>query len=238
MGTPYQQRFAELAVERKWTATMALTEPDAGSDVGAGRARAVRQPDGSGISRGSSGSSPVPSTTWPRTSSTSSSPGPRARPGTKGLSMFLVPSTCRRGRRTRRAQRRLRHRGRAQDGPEGVDYLRADLRRVPPRGRTLVGDVHDGIRQMFVHHRARPDDVGTKAIGDAVDRLPERAGLRQDQGSERRLTRMADKTAPRVAIIAHPDVRRMLMLQKAYAEGMRAAGALYGDLAGRPSRPP
>src|SRR5450432_169011 len=35
MGTPYQQRFAALAVERKWTATMALTEPGAGSDVGA-----------------------------------------------------------------------------------------------------------------------------------------------------------------------------------------------------------
>ncbi len=46
MGTPAQQRFAERAIERKWTATMALTEPDAGSDVGAGRAKAIQQPDG------------------------------------------------------------------------------------------------------------------------------------------------------------------------------------------------
>ena len=46
LGTPEQQRFAELAVERGWGATMVLTEPDAGSDVGAGRARAVEQPDG------------------------------------------------------------------------------------------------------------------------------------------------------------------------------------------------
>ncbi|HEX4659296.1 MAG TPA: acyl-CoA dehydrogenase family protein, partial [Streptosporangiaceae bacterium] len=46
MGTPEQKRFATQAIERKWTATMALTEPDAGSDVGAGRTRAIPQPDG------------------------------------------------------------------------------------------------------------------------------------------------------------------------------------------------
>jgi hypothetical protein len=64
--------------------------------------------------------------------------------------------------------------------------------------------------------------VGTKAIAtlstgylNALDFARTRV-----QGAD--LTRMADKTAPRVAIIAHPDVRRMLMLQKAYAEGMRA----------------
>ncbi|MGH3154949.1 MAG: acyl-CoA dehydrogenase family protein, partial [Streptosporangiaceae bacterium] len=46
IGTPDQRHFAELAVERGWTATMVLTEPDAGSDVGAGRAKAIEQPDG------------------------------------------------------------------------------------------------------------------------------------------------------------------------------------------------
>jgi alkylation response protein AidB-like acyl-CoA dehydrogenase len=44
IGTPEQKRFAELALERQWGATMVLTEPDAGSDVGAGRTKAVQQP--------------------------------------------------------------------------------------------------------------------------------------------------------------------------------------------------
>src|SRR3954470_16664524 len=47
LGTPDQQRLAELMLEKRWGATMVLTEPDAGSDVGAGRTKAVQRPDGS-----------------------------------------------------------------------------------------------------------------------------------------------------------------------------------------------
>src|ERR1700735_1119929 len=47
LGTPEQKRFAERAIEHEWGATMVLTEPDAGSEVGAGRTRAIEQPDGS-----------------------------------------------------------------------------------------------------------------------------------------------------------------------------------------------
>src|ERR1022692_4270659 len=46
IGPPEQQRFAQQAIDRKWGSTMVLTEPEAGSDVGAGRTRAVEQPDG------------------------------------------------------------------------------------------------------------------------------------------------------------------------------------------------
>ena len=42
VGTPEQQRFAQVAIDRGWTSTMVLTEPDAGSDVGAGRTKAIR----------------------------------------------------------------------------------------------------------------------------------------------------------------------------------------------------
>ena len=64
LGTPEQKRFAELAVERGWGATMVLTEPDAGSDVGrrAGPRRSS-SPTAPGTSRASSGSSPTASTT-------------------------------------------------------------------------------------------------------------------------------------------------------------------------------
>jgi hypothetical protein len=87
---------------------------------------------------------------------------------------------------------------------------------------TLVGGVHEGIRQMFMIIEHARMMVGTKAIAtlstgylNALDFARTRV-----QGAD--LTQMADKSAPRVTIMHHPDVRRMLMMQKAYAEGMRA----------------
>ena len=92
---------------------------------------------------------------------------------------------------------------------------------VPAKG-WLMGDVHDGIRQMFLIIEYARMMVGTKAIAtlstgylNALEYARSRV-----QGAD--LTRMTDKTAPRVTIIHHPDVRRSLMLQKAYAEGLRA----------------
>jgi hypothetical protein len=82
--------------------------------------------------------------------------------------------------------------------------------------------VHEGIKQMFMVIEHARMMVGSKAIAtlstgylNALDFAKNRV-----QGAD--LTRQTDKTAPRVTIIHHPDVRRMLMLQKAYAEGMRA----------------
>jgi len=92
---------------------------------------------------------------------------------------------------------------------------------VPAVG-TLLGDVHDGIAQMFRVIEMARMMVGTKAIAtlstgylNALEFARERV-----QGAD--LTRMADKAAPRVTITHHPDVRRSLMTQKAYAEGLRA----------------
>ena len=86
----------------------------------------------------------------------------------------------------------------------------------------LVGEVHDGIAQMFKVIEYARMMVGTKAIAtlstgylNALDYAKTRV-----QGAD--LTQMTDKAAPRVTITHHPDVRRSLMLQKAYAEGMRA----------------
>src|SRR4051794_37964055 len=86
----------------------------------------------------------------------------------------------------------------------------------------LVGDVHDGIAQMFRVIEMARMMVGTKAIAtlstgylNALDFAKSRV-----QGAD--LAQMTDKTAPRVTITHHPDVRRSLMLQKSYAEGLRA----------------
>ena len=94
---------------------------------------------------------------------------------------------------------------------------------VPAKGWMVGGDeLNQGIRQMFdVIEHARMM-VGTKAIStlstgylNALDYAKERV-----QGAD--MTQMTDKTAPRVTITHHPDVRRALMTQKAYAEGLRA----------------
>ena len=92
---------------------------------------------------------------------------------------------------------------------------------VPATG-WLLGEVHDGIAQMFQVIEYARMMVGTKAIGtlstgylSALEYAKERI-----QGAD--LTQQTNKAAPRVPITHHPDVRRSLMLQKAYAEGLRA----------------
>jgi alkylation response protein AidB-like acyl-CoA dehydrogenase len=228
LGTGEQKRFAELAIEREWGGTMVLTEPDAGSDVGAGRTRAVEQPDGTwhieGVKRFiTSGEHDLADNIFHLVLARPEGHGP----GTKGLSMFLVPKYLVNadgtlGERNGVVATNVEHKM----GLKASATCELTFGAVQPGGRpavgTLVGGVHDGIRQMFrVIEEARMM-VGTKAIAtlstgylNALEYARSRV-----QGAD--LTQMTDKTAPRVTIIHHPDVRRMLMLQKAYVEGMRA----------------
>ena len=125
-------------------------------------------------------------------------------------------------RRARRAQRRLRHQRRAQDGSEGLDHLRADVRRERA-GRRLAG--RRGARRHRADvqgHRVRPDDGRHEGDRHAVDRLPERVRLCQDPHAG--CGPREDDGQDRAARTDHPSPRRtpMLMLQKSYAEGMRA----------------
>jgi hypothetical protein len=231
LGTPEQKHFAEIAVEREWGATMVLTEPDAGSDVGAGRARAIQQPDGTwhieGVKRFiTSAEHDLAENIFHLVLARPEGAGP----GTKGLSMFLVPKynvdpstgdlLGRNGVYVTNVEHKM--------GLKASTTCELTFGANPgqPAVGTLVGGVHDGIRQMFKVIEDARMMVGTKAIAtlstgylNALDFAKARV-----QGAD--LTAMTDKAAPRVTIIHHPDVRRMLMLQKSYAEGMRAL-ALY-----------
>jgi alkylation response protein AidB-like acyl-CoA dehydrogenase len=224
MGTPEQQRFAAQAIDRRWGATMALTEPDAGSDVGAGRARAIQQPDGTwhieGVKRFITGAEhDMAENIFHLVLARPEGAGP----GTKGLSMFLVPKYLVSpdgdlGERNGVFATNVEHKM----GLKASTTCELTFGADRPAVGTLVGGVHDGIRQMFVIIEFARMMVGTKAIATlsagyltALDFARNRV-----QGSD--LTQLADKLAPRVTIIHHPDVRRLLMLQKAYAEGMRA----------------
>ena len=228
LGTPEQKRFAEQAIEREWGATMVLTEPDAGSDVGAGRTRAIEQPDGTwhieGVKRFiTSAEHDLADNIFHLVLARPEGAGP----GTKGLSMFLVPKFMvsedgSLGERNGVYITNVEHKM----GLKASTTCEVTFGPVQPGGHpavgTLVGGKHDGIRQMFMVIEDARMMVGTKAIAtlstgylNALDFARNRV-----QGAD--LTQMTDKTAPRVTIIHHPDVRRMLMLQKAYAEGMRA----------------
>jgi alkylation response protein AidB-like acyl-CoA dehydrogenase len=224
LGTPEQRRFAELAIEREWGASMVLTEPDAGSDVGAGRTRAVEQPDGTwhieGVKRFiTSAEHDLADNIFHLVLARPEGAGP----GTKGLSMFLVPKFLVNedgtlGERNGVIATNVEHKM----GLKASTTCELTFGAERPAVGTLVGGVHDGIRQMFKIIEDARMMVGSKAIAtlstgylNALDFARSRV-----QGAD--LTRMTDKTAPRVTIIHHPDVRRMLMLQKAYAEGMRA----------------
>jgi alkylation response protein AidB-like acyl-CoA dehydrogenase len=227
LGTEEQKKWAVLAAERGWTSTMVLTEPDAGSDVGAGRTKAVRQPDGSwhidGVKRFI-------------TSGDADDLGENilhlvlarpegAGPGTKGLSLFFVPKfhfdpeTGEPGERNGVFVTNVEHKMGLK--VSATCELSLGQHGVPAVG-WLVGEVHEGIAQMFdVIEQARMM-VGTKAIAtlstgylNALEYAKTRV-----QGAD--LTQMTDKTAPRVTITHHPDVRRSLLTQKAYAEGLRA----------------
>ncbi|MEJ2888979.1 acyl-CoA dehydrogenase [Actinomycetospora aeridis] len=226
-GTEQQKRWAQLMVDRGWGATMVLTEPDAGSDVGAGRTKARDNGDGTwsieGVKRfitsGDAGdlNENIMHLVLARPEG--------AKQGTKGLSLFLVPkfhfddTTGEPGERNGAYVTNVEHKmGLNASATCEVTFGATST----PAIGWLLGDVHDGIAQMFQVIEYARMMVGTKAIGTlstgylrALEYAKERV-----QGAD--LTKQTDKTAPRVPITNHPDVRRSLMTQKAYAEGLRA----------------
>src|SRR6201996_460807 len=226
VGTPEQKRFAELAVERGWGSTMVLTEPDAGSDVGAGRTRAVEQPDGTwhieGVKRFiTTAEHDMVENIFHLVLARPEGAGP----GTKGLSMFLVPKyhvndDGSLGERNGVKATNLEHKMGLKVSTTCELTFGGDPDR--PAVGTLIGGVHDGIRQMFMVIEHARMMVGSKAIETLSTGYLNALEFAKSRVQGPDLTRQNDKASPRVTIINHPDVRRMLMLQKAYAEGLRA----------------
>ena len=225
LGTEEQKHFAKLMVDRHWGATMQLTEPDAGSDVGAGRTKAVQQADGTWHITGTkryitSGDADIYENIMHFTLARREGGGP----GTKGLSLFLIPKfmfdhkTGDLGKRN----------GVYVTGVENKMGLNVsatcevNLGEKEPAVGYLLGDVHEGIAQMFKVIEFARMMVGTKAIATLSAGYQQALSYAKErvQGGDMKV--MNDKASPRVTIIKHPDVRRSLMVQKSYSEGMRA----------------
>ncbi|WP_067828567.1 acyl-CoA dehydrogenase [Nocardia inohanensis] len=227
LGTDEQKRWAAAGLERGWGTTMVLTEPDVGSDVGAGRTRALPQPDGTwhleGVKRFISVGD-VGDLTENIFHLVLARPA-GAGPGTKGLSLFYVPKflfdpeTFEPRSRNGVFVTGMEHKMGLRGSPTcELTFGGTD---VPAVGY-LVGGVHDGIAQMFQVIEYARMSVGVKATGTLSTAYLHALAYAKTREQGPDLTRAADNTAPRVPIIRHPDVRRGLLSQKAYAEGLRA----------------
>jgi len=233
-GVQRDERIAELMVERLWGATMVLTEPDAGSDVGAGKTYAEANDDGTwnitGVKRFiTSAESDLQENIMHLVLARPRGVEGVGGPGTKGLSLFLVPKHHfdpetgeLTGERNGVYVTNVEHKmGIKVSNTCELTFGDPQIGGGEPAKGWLLGEVHDGIRQMFdVIENARMM-VGTKAIAtlstgylNALEYAKSRV-----QGAD--LTDAA-KTAPRVTITHHPDVRRSLLVQKSYAEAMRS----------------
>lgn len=229
LGTAEQQAIGQLIIDKAWGATMVLTEPDAGSDVGAGRTKATKQDDGSwhieGVKRFiTSGEHDMADNIIHYVLARPEGAGP----GTKGLSLFIVPKydfdwqTGELGERNGAFVTNVEHKM----GLKASTTCEVRFGETIPARGWLLGEVHDGIAQMFkVIEHARMM-VGTKAYSELSAGYLAALDFAKTRVQSADLTRSGDKAAPRVTIINHPDVRRQLMTQKAYAEGLRAV-ALY-----------
>ncbi len=227
VGTPDQiDRFVKPALENNWGGTMVLTEPDAGSDVGAGTTKAIPVDEEAGIYHIEGVKRFITSGDHDAFENIIHLVLARpvgAGPGTKGLSMFVVPKFIvnedgslgeRNGVVATNLEKKM--------GIKASTTCELTFGMDEPCVGYLVGHTHDGIRQMFrVIERARML-IGTKATATLSTGYLNSLEYAKERVQSADITQMADKTAPRVEIIRHPDVRRMLMLQKSHAEGLRA----------------
>ena len=223
VGTEEQRNtWAKWMVERNWGGTMVLTEPDAGSDVGAGTTKAIPIDESAhvyhleGVKRFiTSGEDDYHENIVHLVLARR----PGGEPGTKGLSMFIVPKFLVNDDGTLGARNGIIATNLEDKmGIKGSTTCELTLGANEPCVGYLVGGVHKGIKQMFHVIEDARFLIGTKTLAAYLNAL-EYATQRVQSAD---LTQMMDKTAPRVEIIRHPDVRRMLMLLKSSAEGMRA----------------
>jgi len=228
-GTPEQKAtYLPKLTSGEWTGTMCLTEPHCGTDLGLLRTKAEPQADGTYritgqkifISAGEHNLAPnIVHLVLARL--------PDAPPGSKGISLFLVPKFnvnadgslgARNGIYCGGLEHKMGIHGNATcqmvlDGAVG----------------TLVGQPHKGLAAMFVMMNAARLGVGNQSLGLTEVAYQNALAYAKDRVQMRSLSGVKAPGKPADPIIVHPDVRRMLLTAKAYAEGGRAL-ACYSAL--------
>ncbi len=235
-GTPEQKKsFLGKMYSGQWTGTMCLTEPQAGSAVGDSKAMAKKEGDhyslqGTKIFITGGEHNLAENIIHAVLARTENAPA-----GIKGLSLFIVPkirvnSDGSLGEPNDVACGGIEHKM----GLKGSATCTLNFGDEGKCHAYLLGREGQGIQLMF--QMMNEERLATGLLGLALGNLAYLYALKyakeRIQGVE--VTKMRDPHAPRVPIIKHPDIRRMLITMKAYAEGLRALiyrTAYYADLA-------
>ncbi|SFM51048.1 acyl-CoA dehydrogenase [Thermodesulforhabdus norvegica] len=223
-GTPeLQEKYMYKMFSGEWGGTMCLTEPNAGSDVGALRTKAIRNGDGTYRIEGqkifiSSGMHDLTENIVHMVLARIEG----APPGTKGISIFLVPRL------------RVEADGSLVDndvtclGIEEKMGIHGSATTVLSFGENgncigyLMGEENRGMRIMFDMMNEARLSVGMQGLAHASAAYLHALQYAKERIQGTPLEKMKDPAAPRVPIIQHPDVRRMLMFMKSGTEGLRA----------------
>ncbi len=224
-GTEEQKnKYMTKMYEGKWGGTMVLTEPEAGSDVGNIKTKAVKQPDGSYKIYGSKifisgGDSDLfENTVHPVLARIEGDP-----PGTSGISIFIVPKY------------RVNDDGSMGEFNDvtitGIEHkmgLKGSATCSMSFGDNndcyaeLLGEERKGMKIMFQMMNEARIGMGLQGCGTASIAYLHALNYAKDRNQGADLQNMQNPESPRVPIINHPDVRRMLLWMKSHVEGMRA----------------
>ena len=224
-GTDKQKElFLRKMYTGKWGGTMLLTEPEAGSDVGALTTSAVKNADGTYSISGnkifiSSGENDlVENIVHPVLARIEGAP-----PGTGGISLFLVPKIWVNDDGSLGEFNDVVCTGIEEKmGLHGSATCSLTLGSKNECRGTLLGKENRGMRAMFVMMNEARLLVGMQGFGCASASYMNALNYARERIQGKHLLKLRDKDAPSVPIIQHPDVRRMLLTMKAYVEGMRS----------------
>ncbi|MFD0666797.1 acyl-CoA dehydrogenase C-terminal domain-containing protein [Ramlibacter sp. MAHUQ-53] len=237
-GTEAQQRlFLPKLTSGEWTGTMCLTEPHCGTDLGLLRTKAEPQADGTYrltgqkifISAGEHDFVPnIVHLVLARL--------PDAPPGSKGISLFVVPKFLVNADGSLGARNGI-HCG-ALEHKMGIHGNATCQMVLDGAVGTLVGQPHKGLQAMFVMMNAARLGVGMQSLGLTEVAYQNALAYAKDRQQMRSLSGPKAKGQPADPIIVHPDVRKMLLTAKAYAEGGRALSLFCALLLDRESAHP
>jgi len=232
-GTPAQKAlYLPKLVSGEWTGTMCLTEPHCGTDLGMLKSKATPQADGSYRLSGSkifisAGEHDLAANIVHLVLARL----PDAAVGTKGISLFVVPkflpdASGAPGARNPIFCSAIEHK-------MGIHANATCQISLDDATGWLVGEPHRGLNAMFVMMNAARLGVGMQSLGLTEVAYQNAVAYARDRLQSRSLTgpKAADKPAD--PIIVHPDVRRMLLTARAYAEGGRAFTAYVAMLIDR-----
>ncbi len=219
-----KQIFVEKLYSGEWSGTMCLTEPQAGSDVGASKAKAVKQDDGTYLISGekifiTGGDHDLVDNVIHLVLART----PGAPAGTKGLSLFVVPKIWVNPDGSMGEPNDVYCAGIEEKlGIHGSPTTSLVFGQNDTCRGWLLGEENHGMKLMFYMMNAARIEVGLQGLSLAAASQQAATAYAKERLQSRHWTKFKEKDAPQVPIIEHPDVRRMLLTSKAYVEAMRA----------------